>query len=59
MSWSREVHARDLMEVLHTQQPRLAPIQLPGFEQSPQTWDRAKLGLDCDEVYPDIFIGDA
>ncbi|XP_026293633.1 dual specificity protein phosphatase 3-like [Frankliniella occidentalis] len=59
MSWGREVRAEDLMEVLFTELPRPAPIQLPGFQNSPRTWNRRKLGLDCDEVYPDIFVGDA
>ncbi len=59
MSWAREVRAEDLLEVLFTEQPRPAPVQLPGFQSSPRTWNRRKLGLDCDEVYPDIVVGDA
>ena len=57
--WGRDVHAEDLVEVLQCEQPRLSPVQLPGFESSPLAWNRGKLRLDCDEVWPDVFIGDA
>ncbi|KAJ9586251.1 hypothetical protein L9F63_020113 [Diploptera punctata] len=34
--------------------------QLPGFEShSGDLQDRLSVGVDCDEVYPNIFIGDA
>jgi hypothetical protein len=33
---------------------------LPGFESySGDSDDRMAVGMDCDEVYPNIYIGDA
>jgi hypothetical protein len=31
---------------------------LPGFESPADIQDRLSAGVDCDEVYPNIYIGD-
>lgn len=53
-----ETTAKELMYIICATKATSRP--LPGFE-SPSTdmQDRLSLGVDCDEVYPNIYIGDA
>ncbi|XP_017884970.1 dual specificity protein phosphatase 3-like isoform X2 [Ceratina calcarata] len=48
----------DLAEALHITQTDIKPI--PGFNtKHEESYYRAQHGIDCDEVYPGIYIGDA
>lgn len=50
-------HAKQLMQIIYTTKTNFKP--LPGYEGTSQGFDRIELGIDCDEVYPNLFIGDA
>jgi hypothetical protein len=46
------------MHIIYTTKTIFQP--LPGFESpSADVQDRLSVGVDCDEVYPNIYIGDA
>jgi len=47
-----------LWRVLTSVKPR--PRPLPGYQSAPRGTpeDRQAIGIDCDEVYPGIFVGD-
>ena len=49
-----------LMEVLYMS-PRRQYKPLPGFDpdMDEEEYNRLQQDIDCDEVYPNIFIGDA
>ncbi|XP_015179701.1 PREDICTED: dual specificity protein phosphatase 3-like isoform X1 [Polistes dominula] len=53
-----ETTERHLTEVLHSVRTDFKP--LPGFDPNKDDLEyfRAQQGIDCDEVYPGIFIGD-
>lgn len=50
------ITTKELMKALSTTRTVYRP--LPGYDHS-QAPDRYHIGLDCDEVHPNIFIGDA
>jgi hypothetical protein len=53
-----ETTATVLMRTIYATKTIRRP--LPGFESySGDTEDRQTVGMDCDEVYPNIYIGDA
>jgi hypothetical protein len=53
-----ETTTETLRHVIFTTQTIFRP--LPGFESlSADVQDRLSVGVDCDEVYPNIYIGDA
>ena len=51
------ITAKELMRALSSTKTIYKP--LPGYDRSHSSWDRCHIGLDCDEVHPNIFIGDA
>lgn len=52
-----ETSAKHLMQIIYSTKTNFKP--LPGYEGTSQGFDRIALGMDCDEVYPNVFIGDA
>ena len=52
-----EASAKQLMQIIYSTKTNFKP--LPGYEGTPQGFDRISLGIDCDEVYPNLYIGDA
>ena len=49
--------AQLIMETLHRYRATLS--YLPGFKRSdPESLNRILAGVDCDEVFENIFIGD-
>jgi hypothetical protein len=48
--------ARALVHVIFTTKAIHQPP--PGFESCADTRDRKSVEVDCDEVYPNIYIGD-
>lgn len=62
----QQQHQRDPVEdvqdqlwrILKSVKPR--PRPLPGYQSAPRGTpeDRQAIGIDCDEVYPGIFVGD-
>lgn len=51
-----EIAAKELFQLLNSARTVFNP--LPGYDKTNQQ-DRYQIGLDCDEVYPNILIGDA
>lgn len=52
-----ETKTKDLIHTIYTTKTIYRP--LPGFEShSANIQDRLSAGVDCDEVYPNIYIGD-
>lgn len=45
-----EITAKELMHILHVTQPNFRAYQPNGMDY--------EYKLDCDEVYPNIYIGD-
>jgi hypothetical protein len=53
-----ETTATALMRTIYATKTIYRP--LPGFESvSVDIQDRLTVGVDCDEVYPNVYIGDA
>ncbi|XP_063241512.1 dual specificity protein phosphatase 3 [Bacillus rossius redtenbacheri] len=58
LSNAEDTSLNDLVHVLHQTKTQYKP--LPGFDStSCAVEERLMAGVDCDEVYPGIFIGDA
>nr|CAD7398057.1 unnamed protein product [Timema cristinae] len=58
LSNADDTTVRELIQVLRQTKTQFRP--LPGFENNTvDVQDRLNAGVDCDEVYPHIFIGDA
>jgi len=57
LSSGNETTAKELMHTIFTTKTIHRP--LPGFESSSaDAQDRISKEVDCDEVYPNIYIGD-
>jgi hypothetical protein len=51
-----ELGVRELTHILNSTRTIYNP--LPGYDKNVYQ-ERYQIGLDCDEVYPNIYIGDA
>lgn len=51
----RQQLAELMSSYLKTEHPELRPT--PGFPQDLSSFDRIREGVDCDEVYPNVFLG--
>lgn len=56
LSSGDETTAKALMHTIYTTRTIYRP--LPGFESSADAQDRISMDVDCDEVYPNVYIGD-
>ncbi|XP_026285594.1 dual specificity protein phosphatase 3 isoform X1 [Frankliniella occidentalis] len=53
---NEETTAKQLSQIVFSTKTHFKA--LPGYEGSSHGFDRLSLGVDCDEVYPNLFIGD-